>query len=91
MSTETYEQRLELPLLLHRVIHVRGSNESTTSPSSFSPSALDILPVAGWDCRSVDGDSSTMNSLRNLAVASTSGVAPHSETLMLRRFSAASE
>ena len=48
-----------------------GSNES--SPG------LDVPPVAGCDCcwvelRTVEGDSSTVNSLKNLTVASTSGV-----------------
>ena len=53
-----------------------GSNESTTS-SSFSSSALDSLPLARGDCRCIEGDSSsTINSLKNLTEASTSGVAP---------------
>ena len=53
-----------------------GSNESTTLSSFFSSSALDVPPAAGGDCCWVDGVSSTINSLRNLTVASTSGVAP---------------
>ena len=54
-----------------------GSNESTTLSSFFSSLAFDVSPVVDCDCCGFEGDSpSTKNSLKNLTVASTSGVEP---------------
>jgi hypothetical protein len=59
VSTGTYEQGFQLPLLLHRITDINkyvGSIKSAMLSSFLSPSAINVLPAAGCDCYCVEGD-----------------------------------